>query len=99
MDLSKIISKLKAENLPLFDGANYFRTRGSGLLLPAMYFLTNNLDHPKIRENFQVEVQKAYLAIGDAMLLMTKHTIIPTERGLTGLGILENRKAFSRSNF
>ncbi len=70
MDLSKIMPDLKAENLPVFDGTIYFASRGSGMLLPAIYFLTNNLDDPKIRENFQIEMQKACLAMGDAFLLL-----------------------------
>lgn len=72
VNLSKLMPDLKADNLPIFDGTNYFRSRGSGMLLPALYFLTNNLDHPKIRKNFQIEMQKACLAMGDAILLMAR---------------------------
>jgi len=72
INLPKIMPCLNAENLPIFDGTNYFRTRGSGMLLSAIYFLTNSLDSPKIRENFQIEIQKACLAMGDALLLLDK---------------------------
>jgi len=72
INLSEIMPHFEANNLPLFDGHNYFLNRGSGLLLAAMYFLTSNLDKTKIRENFQIEIQKACLAMGDALLLISK---------------------------
>lgn len=72
LNLTRIMPRLEAENLPVFDGNNYFLNRGSGMLLPAIYSLTNNLDNPKLRENFQIETQKACLAMGDAILLMAK---------------------------
>jgi hypothetical protein len=90
MNLSKIMPRLKAENLPLYDGTNYFRSRGSGMLLSAIYFLTNNLDNPKIRENFQIETQKACLAMGDAILLMAKQYHYSYQERLRRVKLLEN---------
>jgi hypothetical protein len=69
LNLYKIMPSLKAENLHVFDGSIYFYSRGSGLLLPALYFMTDNLREKEIRENFQIELQKACQAMGDALLL------------------------------
>ncbi len=70
IDLSRIMPDFKPERMPLYDGTIYFYSRGSGLLLPAIYFLTGNLDRSKIRENFLIELQKACQAMGDATLLI-----------------------------
>jgi hypothetical protein len=70
--LSRIMPPLKAEELPVFDGTIYFYSRGSGLLLPGIYFLSNRFAERKVRENFQIEIQKACIAMGDALLLKAK---------------------------
>lgn len=70
--LRKIMPELIGENLPVFDGTIYFYSRGSGLLLPALYLKKNMLDLPAVQENFQIELQKACQAMGDALLLKMK---------------------------
>jgi len=69
LDLAKVMPNLVAENLPVFDGTTYFYSRGSGLLLPALYLVTGSLKHAALQENFQIELQKACQAMGDALLL------------------------------
>jgi len=70
LQLKKIVRHLNPARLPLYEGTNYFRNRGSGLLIPMIYVLSNSLDNPKKKENFQIEIQKACQAMGDASLLM-----------------------------
>lgn len=67
--LRKIMPDIIGENLPVFDGTIYFYSRGSGLLLPALYLKKNILDRPEFQENFRIELQKACQAMGDALLL------------------------------
>lgn len=70
IDLDAIMPEFKTENLPIFDGTMYFYTRGSGLLIPSVYFIKGELGKKANRENFQIELQKACVAMGDALLLM-----------------------------
>jgi len=70
LDLRKVMPEIDPTRLPLFEGTNYFRNRGSGLLIPALYFLTDGLKDPAKRKNFQIELHKACQAMGDAFLLM-----------------------------
>ena len=72
VDLKKLMPALPAHRLPLLDGAIYFLSRGSGLLIPALYFLPDREIAERQRENFQLEVSKACLAMGDALLLLRK---------------------------
>lgn len=70
IDLKRIMPKLPAERLPLLDGGIYFMTRGSGLLIPALYFLPEGQVKHQHRENFQIEIDKACIAMGDTLLLL-----------------------------
>ena len=70
LNLGKVMPRLDPRRLPAYEGTNYFRNRGSGLLIPAVYFLTDGLESPEKRKNFQIELQKACQAMGDACLLM-----------------------------
>ena len=72
LDLRKIMPRYDPRKLDPIDGAIYFYSRGSGLLLPALYFATGNLDNPEFQQNFQIEIQKACQAMGDALLLLTR---------------------------
>jgi len=70
----QIIYSNKARNIPLEEGVKYFRTRGSGLLIA--YLLINN--YGKFKENERVEyaqfeINKAWIAIGDALLIKTNN--------------------------
>jgi hypothetical protein len=71
LNLNKVMPRIKPEQLPTYEGTNYFRNRGSGLLIPALYFFTDGLKTPEKRKNFQIELQKGCQAMGDALLLMT----------------------------
>jgi len=73
IDLKKIMPRFSAHHLSLLDGAIYFLSRGSGLLIPAMYFLPDGGILQRHRENFQIEVDKACMAMGDALLLLHKN--------------------------
>ena len=72
VNLKQLMPSLPAAKLPLLDGAIYFLSRGSGLLIPALYFLPDGKVLPKYRENFQIEIDKACMAMGDALLLLKK---------------------------
>jgi len=70
LNLYDMMPVFKPENLPIFDGTFYFYTRGSGLLIPAIYLIKGQLGNKENQEHFQIELQKACMAIGDALLLM-----------------------------
>ncbi|MBA7490123.1 hypothetical protein ES702_00658 [subsurface metagenome] len=72
IDLKQLMPPLPAERLPLLDGAIYFLSRGSGLLIPALYFLPNRKVARRHRENLVIELDKACIAIGDALLLLRR---------------------------
>ncbi len=72
IDLKQLMPPLPAERLPLLDGAIYFLSRGSGLLIPALYFLPNRKVARRHRENFIIELDKVCIAIGDALLLLRR---------------------------
>jgi hypothetical protein len=72
VDLRKIMTRYDPRKLDPIDGAIYFYSRGSGLLLPALYFATDNLDNPEFQQNFQIEIQKGCQAMGDALLLLAR---------------------------
>lgn len=72
IDLKQLMPPLPAERLPLLDGAIYFLSRGSGLLIPALYFLPNRKIVRRHRENFVIELDKACIAMGDALLLLRR---------------------------
>ncbi len=72
LNLYGIMPSLKSEKLPVFDGTKYFQSKGSCLLLAAVYFATNKISEREIREDFQIEMQKACQAMGDSLLLMIK---------------------------
>lgn len=72
LDLREIMPRYDSRKLDPIDGAIYFYSRGSGLLLPALYFATGNLDNPEFQQNFQIEIQKACQAMGDALLLLAQ---------------------------
>ena len=70
LELDKVMPKLDPTRLPVYEGTNYFRNRGSGLLIAALYFLCNGFDKDERRWNFFIELQKACQAMGDSALLM-----------------------------
>jgi hypothetical protein len=69
VDLKRMMPKLESKNLSIFDGTIYFFNRGSGLLISALSYFKGCLHERKFQENFELEIQKACLAMGDAYLL------------------------------
>jgi hypothetical protein len=70
VDLKRMMPKLEGKNLSTFDGTIYFFNRGSGLLISALSYFKGCLQERKFQENFELEIQKACLAMGDAYLLL-----------------------------
>ena len=90
IDLERIMPPLPAERLPLLDGAIYFLSRGSGLLISALYFLPDGKVAKRHRENFQLEVAKACMAMGDALLLLRRqyhYSYVERQRRVRGLDV------------
>lgn len=72
---SVCIRSVKAPDIPLAEGAQYFFTRGGGLLI-ARCILENKghyeaLGMPWV-ENFSIEMNKAAIALGDAELILRR---------------------------
>lgn len=72
IDLTQIMPRLPVEQLPILDGTIYFSNRGSGLLISGFCFKLGKTIPAKYRENFQIELDKAWMAMGDAYLLRKK---------------------------
>lgn len=70
LDLGKIMRSIDPAKLPAYEGTNYFRNRGNGLLIAALYISNERVIRPENRKNFQIELQKACQAMGDSCLLM-----------------------------
>jgi hypothetical protein len=92
INLDSIMPHLTETKLPVFDGTIYFYSRGSGLLLPLLYEMTDSLDNEKYRENFQIEIQKACQAMGDSLLLMHRKYHFSYKERLRRFEILAERK-------
>lgn len=61
----------RSQDIPAFEGTWLLRNRGLGMLLAYLYFTDENGTVPDIkRENFYTEVNKAILAMGDALYLL-----------------------------
>lgn len=58
----------KASDIPAFEGTWLLRNRGVGLLLARLYLHHDQLPEDK-REYFYIEVNKAILAMGDALFI------------------------------
>ena len=71
INLEKFKYRFDSNSLSVIDGTQYFLTRGSGLLLAAYYFLENKNINLDDRENYYIELNKAILAIGDSILLLS----------------------------
>lgn len=59
------------QDIPAFEGTWLLRNRGLGMLLAYLYFTDDNGTLPDAKlENFYTEVNKAILAMGDALYLL-----------------------------
>ena len=73
IDIRKRMLKPNVKKIKIIDGTNYFLTRGSGLVLAGYCLREFNKNVPKvILENFEIELNKALLAIGDSYLIKNK---------------------------
>jgi hypothetical protein len=68
--LKRMMPKLESKSLSTFDGTIYFFNRGSGLLISALSYFKGCLHERRFQENFELEIQKACLAMGDSYLLL-----------------------------
>ncbi|MDH5644363.1 MAG: hypothetical protein OEZ01_00055 [Candidatus Heimdallarchaeota archaeon] len=61
----------RSQDIPAFEGTWLLRNRGLGMLLSFLYFMDKKgtLPEPK-KENFYTEINKAILAMGDALYLL-----------------------------
>ena len=91
LNLYGIMPSLKPEKLPVFDGTKYFQSKGSCLLIAAIYFLTNKISEREIREDFQIEMQKACQAMGDSLLLMIKQYHYSYSERLRRFNLIEDK--------
>ena len=66
-----LMPALSASDIPVFEGAWLLRNRAIGLLLANFYLRDGELD-PDKREYFYIEINKAILAMGDALFILKK---------------------------
>ena len=94
IDIKKRSAKwLTFQNLPVEDGTNYFLTRGSGLLIAALSFYDKSGIALEDRENFLIELNKAVLAMGDALLLLERKYHFLYQERLTALDSVNFQQA------
>lgn len=73
ISIKKRMLKPNYKKIKNIDGTNYFLSRGSGLVLSAYCLNKYSVNTPKvIVENFEIEINKAILAIGDSYLIKNK---------------------------
>ena len=79
--------------MPLFDGTRLFYNRGYGLLI-AFYILMKKLDSEQIfKYNIIIELQKASIAIGDALLLINKkYHYLYNQRGAHFFSLIKKKE-------
>lgn len=88
IDIKNKIKEIKPEELPITDGAQYFLTRGSGMIIPALTFYKTYHVLKRYRENFYIELNKAILAMGDALLLLNRKYRCSYKERLTFIGLI-----------
>ena len=72
--------RLGASDIAPFEGTWLLRNRGIGLLLARLYLDRGGLDDAE-RENFYIEINKAWLAMGDALwILAGRYTVRYADR-------------------
>lgn len=89
-DPALLMPNWRAVDIPLFEGIWLFRNRGAGMLIPALYFLRDDVIPDEKKENFVVECCKAQLAMGDCILLLKKkyhHLYSQRLRCINGLDV------------
>jgi hypothetical protein len=64
------MGEFSAGDIPAFEGAWLLRNRGIGLLLARLYLDRDGTPAEGKLENFQVEINKAALAMGDALFIL-----------------------------
>lgn len=60
----------RPEQIAVFEGTWLLRNRGIGLLLAGLYFDDEGTLLRRHRENFYIEINKAFLAAGDALFIL-----------------------------
>lgn len=66
------ISCFPRKLLPLYEAIKYFRTRGGGLLIARLLLDNNYYSKNKNLELAYIEINKAFLAIGDSYLIQNR---------------------------
>lgn len=80
---------LVSTDIPAFEGTWLLRNRGIGLVLARLYLDRGQL-HAEDRENFYIEINKAALAMGDALwILAGRYTVQYADRAADFAGLAD----------
>lgn len=71
-DPTLLMPDFEASNIPAFEGSWLLRNRGIGLLLAYFYLNRDNKPDCQATDNFYIEINKALLAMGDALFIINK---------------------------
>ncbi|VAW52094.1 hypothetical protein MNBD_GAMMA05-626 [hydrothermal vent metagenome] len=71
-DPTTLMPNFNNEDIPSFEGSWLLRNRGIGLLLAYFYLDRNKTPDCQATDNFYIEINKALLAMGDALFIINK---------------------------
>ncbi len=81
-DPTRIMRPFESREIPAFEGAWLLRNRGIGLVLARLYLDRGRL-HDENTENFHIEINKAALAMGDALWILSgRYTVQYADRAV-----------------
>lgn len=69
---ASLMPNFKAADIPPFEGSWLLRNRGIGLLLAYFYLNRDKTPDCQATDNFYIEINKALLAMGDALFIINK---------------------------
>ena len=72
-DPTSLMPTFKAADIPPFEGSWLLRNRGIGLLLAYFYLNRDKPPECQATDNFYIEINKALLAMGDALFIINKN--------------------------
>ena len=69
-DPTSLMPDYETADIPLFEGSWLLRNRGIGLLLAYFYLNRDKIPDCQATDNFYIEINKALLAMGDALFII-----------------------------
>ncbi|MFK5891824.1 MAG: hypothetical protein QM504_01225 [Pseudomonadota bacterium] len=95
-DPTLLMPQYNASDIPPFEGSWLLRNRGIGLLLAYFYLAREKTPDCQATDNFYIEINKALLAMGDALFILYKNYHHSYQQRLDTIDELLKNSTFSR---